>query len=553
MGEQTYKHIFWGEIIKGQKVSIFIWILSSVFYGFIQLLYPMMLGKILDAITVYRKMDLFVIGAVGYMVVFVVDKTIYVLVSNLHIIVREKITVTYRSKILERILRQEGHYEEGMSIGKHTELVLHGSRNIFEVVFLYKEIMASILKSIIILFVMARIDIFLFLGAVIWLPFMFYVSKGLGKILKRRSNERQKVYQEYRGWLIEVFKGIPTIQKYNMCGRITSCTQEKELSYQNETKKSEYTSLGTEFVTQLMLNLLNVSIYVLAAILISRGKLTIGSYIMVFEYYYMIQSSITKINTSYSQIKEKDILLEQVQGLFTEDSSREYAGDKLMEGIAGDIEFKDVSFSYEPGKTVLDRCSFRVEAGSEVTFVGRSGGGKSTCLKLIAGMHPAQEGCVLLSGRKIDSYDEEYLREQVVLLSQEKLLLNGTKRDNLCLGKKVGEENISRVLQQVGLLHIVNQLPQKLDTLVQDNECQLSEGEYQRLHIARVLLSRPRILMIDEGTASLDIAGEENLRNLLRENMTEATIIYVSHREESIVKSPYSIFICDGRAKEMMN
>ena len=310
MGEQTYKHIFWGEIIKGQKVSIFIWILSSVFYGFIQLLYPMMLGKILDAITVYRKMDLFVIGAVGYMVVFVVDKTIYVLVSNLHIIVREKITVTYRSKILERILRQEGHYEEGMSIGKHTELVLHGSRNIFEVVFLYKEIMASILKSIIILFVMARIDIFLFLGAVIWLPFMFYVSKGLGKILKRRSNERQKVYQEYRGWLIEVFKGIPTIQKYNMCGRITSCTQEKELSYQNETKKSEYTSLGTEFVTQLMLNLLNVSIYVLAAILISRGKLTIGSYIMVFEYYYMIQSSITKINTSYSQIKEKDIITE---------------------------------------------------------------------------------------------------------------------------------------------------------------------------------------------------------------------------------------------------
>ena len=553
MRNQTYEHHLISEIIKEHKMFLFIWVLGGIVYEFIKLLYPMMLGKILDAITIYKEMDLFVLGAIGYITVFVADKFFYMLVSRLNIIVNEKVTVSYRSKILKKILLLEEQNKEGMPIGKRTELVLQGAKNIFEIIFLHMEITASVVKSIIILFVLVRVNIFLFLGAVVWLPLMFFVSKRLGKILKRRSDDKQKVYQKYRGWLIEVFKGISTIRKYDMTCQILGYTQEKEVTYQKETKKSEYLSLKVEFITQFMLNLLNISIYVLASVLIFKEKLTIGSYIMVFEYYYMIQNSITKINGSYSQIKDKDILLEQVQELFVEDKPVEYAGNKLTEGIAGDIEFKNVSFSYESGKKVLDGCSFRVEAGREVTFVGRSGEGKSTLLKLIAGMYPAQEGQMLLSGRKIESYDERYLHEQVMLLSQEKLLLNGTMRENLCLGKRIGDRELSKVLQQVGLLHIVNQLPQKLDTLIQDNECQLSEGEYQRFNIARVLLSKPKILMIDEGTASLDIAEEEKLRDMLRENMVGVTILYVSHREESIVKSPRVIFLKNGRAKETMN
>lgn len=553
MGERTGRHHFIIGAFKEHRAFLSIWILGSVFYEFIQLLYPMMLGRILDAITVYRKMDLFVLGAAEYIIVFMADKLIYLLVSRLNLIISEKITVSYRSEILRKILYLEEQEKEQIPLGKRTELVLHGSKNIFEVIFLSTEIIAGIVKSVIILAVLARINIFLFLGAVIWLPLMFFASKGLGKILKKQSDERQKAYQGYRGWLIEVFKGIPAIRKYNMGSQILDRTQERELACQKETGKSEYLSLGAEFITQFMLNLLNISIYVLSAILIFAGKLTIGSYIMVFEYYYMIQNSMTKINVSYSQIKEKDILLEQVQEILAENRPADCAGAKLTEGIEGDIEFKDVGFSYEPGKKVLDKCSFHIEAGSEVTFVGRSGEGKSTLLGLMAGMYPAGEGQILLSGRDIDSYDEGYLREQIMFLGQEKLLLNGTMRDNLCLGKRIGDSELWEALRQVGLLHIVDQLPQKLDTLIQDNECRLSEGEYQRFHIARVLLGKPRILMIDEGTASLDIAGEEKLRNLLRDNMAGATIVYVSHRTESIVKSPYVISLKNGRADKRMN
>ena len=551
--ERTGKYHFVIETFKEHRVFVFIWVSGSVLYEFIQLLYPMMLGKILDAITVYRKADLFVLAAVGYIIVFLTDKLVYLLVSRLNVTMNEKVTVSYRSKILETILHLEESGRNSIPIGKRAELVLQGPKNLYEVIFLSMEMAASAVKSVIILFVLVRINVFLFLGAVVWMPLMFFVSKGLGKALKRRSDEKQKAYQGYRGWLIEVFKGIPAIRKYHMASQILKLTGERELAYQKETGKSEYLSLGAEFITQFMLNLLNISIYALAAILIFRGKLTIGSYIMVFEYYYMIQNSITKMNDSYARIKEKDILLEQIQEISADNRPAEHAGNGLTEGIAGDIELKSVSFSYQPGKKVLDQCSFRIEAGREVTFIGRSGEGKSTLLHLMAGMYPAQEGQVFLSGRSLDSYEEGYLREQVMLLGQEKLLLNGTVRDNLCLGKRIGDGELWEVLWQVGLLHTVDRLPQKLDTLIRENECPLSEGEYQRLHIARVLLGKPKILMIDEGTASLDIAGEEKLRDLLRDNMARATIIYVSHREESIVKSPYVISLENGRVKEMMN
>lgn len=536
------------KILKEQKKYLLILVFGSILFEFIKLLYPMILGKILDAITVHKKMELFVWGAISYVVVFIIEKLVYIIVTKLRIRVNEKVIVSNRSKILKEILNMV-ETEEKIATGVRAELVLKGAQNISDVLFLYLDLLTSAIKSIIVLFVLFRVNVILFIVAVVWLPIMFGISKRLGNLIKRMGEEKQKEYEKYKSWLVEIFSSLTTIYKYGMHDSIVSRTQEMEDTYQKKTKKSEYLSLKTEYIMQLMLHLLNISIYVLSAFLILKGKLTIGVYIMVFEYYYIVQNSISQINTSYSAIKEKNSLLDQVAQILKEKRETKNDGN-LEEGIRGDIEFRNISFAYKPEENVLHDCSYHIEAGEEIMLVGKSGVGKSTLIKLIARIYNTQAGEILLSGKEISSYKESYLRKQVMFISQEKILLNGTIKENLTLGEDINEKELIKVLEEVDLLSVLEKLPQKLDTLINSDEFQLSEGEYQRLNIARVLLKKPRILMIDEGTSSLDIVEEEKLRNLIRKTMTGVTVLYISHREESAAGVPHIVSLENGKLKK---
>ncbi|MGY1601985.1 ABC transporter ATP-binding protein [Geodermatophilus sp. SYSU D00815] len=213
------------------------------------------------------------------------------------------------------------------------------------------------------------------------------------------------------------------------------------------------------------------------------------------------------------------------------------------------LELDDVSFAYPDGTAVLHGLSLAVPAGSRVALVGPSGAGKSTVLALIEGFYPLTGGAIRWSGTDVRDLPRAALRARLGYVEQEAPVLAGTVRENLLLAApQAGDDELWAVLADVGLTGIVQRSPRGLDVPVGDDGVLLSGGERQRLAIARSLLARPDLLLLDEPTASLDARNESLLRDTLAAAAADRSLLVVAHRLSTVLDSDQIVVLDAGRA-----
>jgi ATP-binding cassette subfamily B protein len=212
------------------------------------------------------------------------------------------------------------------------------------------------------------------------------------------------------------------------------------------------------------------------------------------------------------------------------------------------LELDDVSFGYPDGTDVLRGVSFSVPAGSRVALVGPSGAGKSTILALVEGFYPVTSGVIRWAGTDVRELPRAALRAQLGYVEQEAPVLAGTIRDNLLLTRPdASDPELWAVLADVGLTDVVRRSPRGLDVLVGDEGVLLSGGERQRLAIARSLLARPALLLLDEPTASLDARNEQLLRDTLAAAAADRALLVVAHRLSTVLDSDEIVVLDGGR------
>lgn len=236
-------------------------------------------------------------------------------------------------------------------------------------------------------------------------------------------------------------------------------------------------------------------------------------------------------------------------------------GGGLRNQLQGEITFDDVTFRY-PGSSVtaLDRASFRIGAGSVVGIVGRSGSGKTTLTKLIQGLYGVQEGVVRFDGVDAREIDLAHLRKQIGVVLQENFLFRGSIRDNIAVTRPDATfEEIVEAAQAAGADEFIERLPQGYDTPLEENASNLSGGQKQRLSIARALLAKPRILILDEAASALDPESEAIfIRNLSRIAVGR-TVVMISHRLSTLVNADailvmqYGRLMDSGRHEELLS
>jgi ATP-binding cassette subfamily B protein len=211
----------------------------------------------------------------------------------------------------------------------------------------------------------------------------------------------------------------------------------------------------------------------------------------------------------------------------------------LRPQLAGEIVFDEVSFRY-PGATAtaLNKASFTIPAGAIVGIVGRSGSGKTTLTKLIQGLYPLQEGLVRFDGVDAREIELSHLRRQIGVVLQENFLFRGTVRENLIATKPDASfEEIVAAAQAAGADEFIERMPKGYDTLLEENASNLSGGQKQRLSIARSLLAKPRILILDEAASSLDPESEAIFINNLSRIAVGRTVVMISHRLSTLVNA----------------
>ncbi|WP_222195694.1 ABC transporter ATP-binding protein [Modestobacter italicus] len=292
---------------------------------------------------------------------------------------------------------------------------------------------------------------------------------------------------------------------------------------------------------------------------VATGSIAVADLVAFILYLFLLVMPLGQLIGSYTQLQAGLGALARVQEVLAlepeHDEQPERTGRApavLRVPSAGDpvplLELDGVGFGYPDGTAVLHEVSFTVPAGTRTALVGPSGAGKSTVLALLEGFYPLSAGTVRWAGTDVRDLPRSALRARMGYVEQEAPVLAGTVRENLLLAAPdVPEEQLWRALAEVGLTGVVRRSPLGLDVPVGDDGVLLSGGERQRLAIARSLLSRPALLLLDEPTASLDARNEQLLRETLAAAAVDRALLVVAHRLSTVVDSDQIVVLDGGR------
>ena len=218
--------------------------------------------------------------------------------------------------------------------------------------------------------------------------------------------------------------------------------------------------------------------------------------------------------------------------------------------MEGCIEFKDVSFGYESEHAIKD-MSFSINKGERVAFIGKAGSGKSTIINLISRFYEADDGLVLIDGINIKNLDLEFLRRNISVSQQDVFLFSDTIAKNIAYGNvTASQEEIEEAAKSAKAHDFIMELPDKYETIIGERGVGLSGGQKQRLTLARALLNKSAVLILDDTTSALDANTEKYIQESLKTDFADKTVIIISQRISSVKDCDKIIVLDDGKIRE---
>jgi ABC-type multidrug transport system fused ATPase/permease subunit len=372
------------------------------------------------------------------------------------------------------------------------------------------------------------------------------------KTLRPLFRERSKINAEVSGRLTESFSGVRVVKAYRAERREALVfTRGAHRLFRNVARTMTGFSAVSAFST-LLLGVVGVAIMWVGAHEIEAGRMTVGSFVSFTLYLGLLIGPVVQIVSIGSQVTEGFAGLERIREL--RDELAEDAGDRLRDPLPrldGHVEFRDVSFEYEPGTPVLRGISFSAQPGTATALVGPSGAGKSTIIGLVAAFYRPTEGTILVDGKDLSRVRLSDYRTQIGVVFQDNFLFDGSVFENIAYSRP--EAPRYAVLRAAAIAHcdeFVEKLPDKYDTIVGERGVKLSGGQRQRVAIARAILADPRILILDEATSSLDSESEALIQEGLAELMKGRTTFVIAHRLSTIRRADAILVVEEGRIVE---
>ncbi|CZF83904.1 ABC transporter transmembrane domain-containing protein [Grimontia marina] len=235
------------------------------------------------------------------------------------------------------------------------------------------------------------------------------------------------------------------------------------------------------------------------------------------------------------------------------DAKQHVYGDDDRAIQSGTIDIEGLNFSYDGKTQVLTDVNVSVKEGGFLALVGHTGSGKSTLASLLMGFYPVQKGTLKLGGRELSTLTQNALRSGIAMVQQDPHVLSDTFRANVSLGRDISDEAIWQALEQVDMADYVKHLPSGLDTAIGTGDITLSAGQKQLLALARVLVDKPRILILDEATANIDSGTEERVQQALAALRNTMTIVVIAHRLSTIADADNILVLHRGHVEEQGN
>jgi ATP-binding cassette subfamily B protein len=282
------------------------------------------------------------------------------------------------------------------------------------------------------------------------------------------------------------------------------------------------------------------------------GSLEVGALLAVVLYTRRFFGPIEDLAMFYNSFQSASSALEKISGFLEEQPSVvEPVNPEPFEASRGDIVAKDVSFAYSAGNPILPQFSLAIAGGQTVALVGATGAGKSTLAKLIARFYDPSNGVITLDGRDLKTIGDVDFRRAVTLVTQEAYLFSGSIADNIRLGKNdATDDEVMAAARAVGAHDFITALPDGYDTDVNKRGSRISAGQRQLVSFCRAFIANPRVLILDEATASLDIPSERLIQSALQKLLKDRTAIIIAHRLSTVEIADRVLVVDGGRIVE---
>jgi ATP-binding cassette, subfamily B, multidrug efflux pump len=293
---------------------------------------------------------------------------------------------------------------------------------------------------------------------------------------------------------------------------------------------------------------------VVGARLLHNGALTIGTLVAFLQYGSRFLRPIQEISERYGVLQTSIVSAEKVFALLDTDAPLDLEEHTTAKPVCADVEFRNVWFAYKPDRWVLTDVSFEIRAGEMLAIVGHTGAGKTTISNLLLRFYKPQRGTIRIGGVDIWEMHPSDLRRQFGVVLQDTYVREGTILDNIRFGSEVlTDEDALRAAHQIGLDALLQDLPEGLETLVQERGDNLSTGQKQMIAFARALAHNPEYLLLDEATSNIDLETEARIRRAMGRLLENRTSIVIAHRLSTILSADRILVMHKGKIAEAGN
>lgn len=492
------------------------------------LLPPLVLEKAVTLINDRQSVPLTL--ALAYLGLIILSDVLQSGESALITLFGQKITHGLRSSMCAKLSRLPADYFTSHESGR-TASIFTNDGDAIDVLYSsgVVSMFADFFQMLAILIILFTRSLGVGLLILILLPLLYRLTRSFQKGMKQAQHDNRVIIGKVNNHVPETIRNIRMIhvfqkEKY-MEKRYDDLINE---SYQAVNRSNIYDSLYAPII--LVTQTAVIAIMMIGAV--STGTMadlfgvSVGNAVAIIAYVGKIFGPLASIGMEIQNIQAAAAGLQRINDFLNEE---EWHPQAVPARDTKDIVFEDVSFAYDPAQPVLQNLSFVIQPGEHVTFMGRTGSGKSTIFRLLLGLYVPQEGAIGLFGRTPCQIPETEKRKLYGCVEQSFRTVPGTIRDQVSLyDPEITDDMIDEALQQTGLREVVQALPQGLDTPM--DEKLFSRGQLQLLAIARAIVCQPPLLLLDEITSSLDSETEERVLEALRRSARGRTVLSISHR-----------------------
>ncbi|NYE62804.1 ATP-binding cassette subfamily B protein [Duganella sp. 1224] len=524
------------EILK-QKAAFRDIFIAAIAMQLLALASPIFFQLVIDKVLTHQSVTTLQVLGVGIVMALVFDSTFGFLRQTLTLAASNKIDMRLTRRVFAHLLSLPIDFFETTSAGVVTRHMqqLEKIRN-----FLTGRLF------------MTGLDL---IALVVFIPILFSYSFKLTLIVllfagliggivlamvptfQRRLNALYTAEGQRQGMLVETIHGMRTVKALAIEPSQRRVWDQRSAEAITMHFRVGQISIAGNSLTDFLGKLLPVTLIIVGAADVFDSTLSVGALIAFQMLSGRVTQPLISIVGLVNEYQETALSVRMLGEVMNRAPEGRPGANGLRPVLQGEIKFDNVVFRYPGAQNLaLNKASFTIEQGQVVGIVGRSGSGKTTLTKLIQGLYPLQEGLVRFDGIDAREIELSHLRRQIGVVLQENFLFRGTVRENLAVTKPDATfEELVAAAQAAGADEFIERLPQGYDTVLEENATNLSGGQKQRLSIARTLVSRPRILILDEAASALDPESEAIFINNLSKIAVGRTVVMISHRLSTLV------------------